>query len=66
MECSDTFVEWYKNTITNLSFKFQDVQGQLLNSRVFMNRPLPIYADNLQSDTFEVHAWETVLIFKKL
>ena len=65
VECSDTFVEWYKNTITNLSFKFQDVQGQLLNSRVFMNRPLPIYADNLQSDTFEVHAWGNSIDFQK-
>ena len=65
--CTDTFVEWYKNTITTLSFKYKEVQGQILNSQVFMNRPLPIYSDKDVSDSaynYEVHPWSNSISFQ--
>lgn len=66
-ECTDKFVEWYKNTITELSYKYNEVQGRIMQSHVFMNRPLPAFADNtsaISSKGYEVHPWANSTIFQ--
>ncbi len=64
-ECSDTFVEWFQNTVINLSFKYKEVTGQILNTQVFMNRPLPVYADAKDRNKDDIHPWENGITFQK-
>ena len=67
VECSDTFVEWYKNTITSISFKNVDKKGDTLRSQVFMNRPLPLYKNYsivINNNNVEPSPWANSQIFE--
>ncbi len=65
--CSDELVEWYTNTIKNISFKNVDKKGNMLKSEVFINKPLPVYTENtdaIGSNGYEVSVWENSAIFE--
>lgn len=61
VRCSDQLVEWYQNTAKNLSYKYLDRQGEMLNSHIFINKPLSGFAkspNNTGSSAYQVTPWE--------
>lgn len=65
--CSDELVEWYSNTIKNISFKNVDKKGNMLKSEIFINKPLPAYTENedaINNNGYEVSVWENSAIFE--
>lgn len=65
--CSDTFVEWYKNSVETISFKNMDKKGDKLKSQIFINRPLPYYENYIEAinkNEFEPSIWENSKSFE--
>lgn len=67
VKCSEDFVEWYKNTVKGLSFKYLDRKGNMLRNHVILNRPLELYeSETNKNRDYEVHPWENSSLFENL
>lgn len=63
--CTKEFVEWYQNIVKNISMNSTQVQGTMINSHIFMNRPLPVFRENEQVSSFDISVWKDSVDFEK-
>lgn len=54
--CDDGFVEWYKNTVKNVSYKYSETQGDMINSHIVLNKAVFNFLENDKDE--QITLWE--------